>query len=80
MRDAALASYQKALLELFAGDLTDAERQERLRTDPAFQPYQDYIASFDPRCTEVASELVRKWSVRRLSSRARSSQAASEDP
>ena len=59
-----LAAFQAALLNLLAKDLPPAELRHRLTADPAFAPYQDYIATFEPRMVEVAAELVKKWGVR----------------
>lgn len=63
--DDSLAAFQAALLELLDERLATDEMLRRLKTDAAFQPFQEYIASFQPRMVEVAAELVKKWSVRR---------------
>ena len=59
-----LAAFQGALLNLLAEDLPSEELRRHLTTDPAFAPYQDYIATFEPRMVEVAAELVKKWGQR----------------
>lgn len=56
-----LAAFQAALLHLLAEDLPPEEFRRRLKSDAAFEPYQDYIATFEPRMIEVAAELVKKW-------------------
>lgn len=59
-----LAEYQNRLIELLSSNKTGAEIFELLKTDPAFENYQDYISSFDPDMVEVACELMRKWARR----------------
>lgn len=59
--DKTLDDFQNRLLELMLQPLSKEERWICLKTDPIFMPYQDYIASFDPRMMEVAVQIVRKW-------------------
>jgi hypothetical protein len=59
--DDALAAFQAALVELLAQDLPVEEVQRRLRHDPAFERFRDYVDSFEPRMIEVAAGLVKKW-------------------
>lgn len=59
--DDALAAFQAALLELLAQDLPVEEVMRRLRHDPAFERFRDYVDSFEPRMIEVAAGLVKKW-------------------
>ena len=61
MDDPELAAYQAALLELLASGVAPAEMQARLAADPAFAPYREYTATFEPRSLEIASALVRRW-------------------
>ena len=59
--DDALGAFQAALVELLAQDLPVEEIQRRLRHDPAFERFRDYVDSFEPRMIEVAAGLVKKW-------------------
>ena len=59
--DDALAAFQAALVALLAQDLPVEEVQRRLRHDPAFERFRDYVDSFEPRMIEVAAGLVKKW-------------------
>jgi len=59
--DDALGAFQAALVELLAQDLPVEEIQRRLRQDPAFERFRDYVDSFEPRMIEVAAGLVKKW-------------------
>ena len=56
-----LAEFQTALLDLLHQPLATEEILVRLRDDPRFAPYADYIATFEPRMVEVAAELTKKW-------------------
>ena len=56
-----LADFQAALLELLAQEQSLESLQKRLREDPAFGPFRDYVQGFEPRMLNVASLLVRKW-------------------
>lgn len=56
-----LAEFQAALLALLAQPLSPAEMLQCLHNEPAFAPYADYIATFEPRMIEVAAELTKKW-------------------
>ncbi len=68
MTDQDLANYQIALLEYLDKGESAEDVLERLKSDPVFTPYLDYIGTFDLRMVEVASELVRKWGRREASS------------
>jgi hypothetical protein len=57
----ALADFQDALLNLLAEGLPVERIRERLRDDPAFAAFRDYVIAIEPRMLEVAVELVRKW-------------------
>jgi hypothetical protein len=59
--DDALATFQAALVALLAQDLPVEEIQRRLRHDPAFERFRDYVDGFEPRMIEVAAGLVKKW-------------------
>lgn len=59
--DEALAAFQAALVDLLGQDLPIEEIQRRLRHDPAFERFRDYVAGFEPRMIEVAAGLVKKW-------------------
>jgi hypothetical protein len=56
-----LTKYQDALLELLASGLPQDVIQEKLKTDPRFEEYQEYIKQFDPDMVAVACELMGKW-------------------
>ena len=56
-----LAAFQAALLDLLASPLTPQEMLHHLRTDAAFDPYRDYIDTFELRMVEVAAALTKKW-------------------
>jgi hypothetical protein len=56
-----LEEYQDALLELLSSELPQEAIFERLKTDPRFERYQDYIKDFDPDMVAVACELMGKW-------------------
>ncbi|MBX9696429.1 MAG: hypothetical protein K2Z81_28840 [Cyanobacteria bacterium] len=60
-----LADYQDALLELLSSNLPFEEVLEKLRTDPRFEHYQDYVKDFDPDMVAVACELMGKWARRK---------------
>ncbi len=59
-----LSEYQDALIELLSSGLPHGAIFERLKTDPRFADYQDYIVEFDPDMVEVACELMGKWAKR----------------
>ena len=63
--DKDLADYQAALLEYLEKGKSAEDILTRLRSDPAFTPYAEYIDTFELRMLEVASELVRKWGRRK---------------
>jgi hypothetical protein len=62
--DDALLRYQDALMNLLASNVPVSEIQKRLREDEVFQPYKNYVESFEPRMIEVAIELINKWGQR----------------
>jgi len=57
----ALADFQNALVELLAEGLPTELICVKLRDDPAFAEFRDYVTALDPRMLEVAVELVQKW-------------------
>jgi hypothetical protein len=59
--DPHLARFQALLLDLLSGEHSPAEIVSRLKSEPELQQFTDYIASFEPRMIEVASELTKKW-------------------
>lgn len=59
-----LAQFQATLLELLSQQLAPQEIMQRLRSEAAFAPYQDYVATFEPHMVEVAALLVKKWARR----------------
>ena len=61
-----LIDFQDALLELLSSGQPQEVVLEALKTDPRFQPYQDYINGFDPDMVAVACELMGKWAKRKL--------------
>lgn len=63
--DEELARYQALLLELLDAELPPNEVIRRLLEDDATIPFRDYVRSFEPRCIEIATILVKKWGVRR---------------
>ena len=56
-----LADFQAALLELLSQDLPADVIQQRLRDDPAFEGYREYVKGFDPAMIVVASALTKQW-------------------
>jgi hypothetical protein len=56
-----LASFQAAILELLAQDLSASDIRKRLGKDAAFAPFCTYVESFEPRMLAMAAELVKKW-------------------
>jgi len=60
-----LEEYQDALLELLASGMPQDEILEKLKSDPRFANYQDYIKEFDPDMVAVACELMEKWAKRK---------------
>jgi hypothetical protein len=60
-KESSLIAYQDALLELLASGLPQDIILEKLKTDPRFEQYQDYIKQFDPDMVAVACELMGKW-------------------
>jgi hypothetical protein len=59
-----LARFQAALLDLLSQDLPPDAMRQRLRDDPAFAEFRDYVDRFEPRMLAVAAELVKKWGKR----------------
>lgn len=64
-RDEHLGKFQAELLDLLANQSSLDEIRSRLTSDEAFQEYQEYVSTFEPRMVEVAASLVKKWSVRK---------------
>lgn len=59
---AAIAEFQAALLELLAEEGMDAVRaRERLASEPQFEAFRDWVATFEPRMIETAIVLTRRW-------------------
>ena len=56
-----LADFQAHLLELLGQEIPMEEILVRLKREPAFASYREYIRTFEPRMVEVASKLVKKW-------------------
>ena len=56
--------YQTALLELLVSEGDVDTIVEHLRSDPAFAPFAEYVATFEPRMIEVAAALVKRWANR----------------
>jgi hypothetical protein len=64
--DEALAAYQEALLNAMAApELTADEIARRLADDARATPFREYVATFDLRCIEVTSKLMRRWGERK---------------
>jgi hypothetical protein len=59
-----LAAYQEALTQLAAQQLAPEELADRLRNDERVVPFREYVNTFDLRCVEVASVLMRRWAKR----------------
>jgi len=59
--DADLDRFQSALLDLLAATADVDEIRRRLATDPAFAPYAEYVAEFEPRMLDVAQTLIKRW-------------------
>ena len=59
-----LARFQAALLDLLSQDLPADAMRQRLRDDPAFAEFREYVVGFEPRMLAVAAELVKKWGKR----------------
>lgn len=56
-----LARFQDALLTLLSSGMSIDEIEHALRTDVSFDPFREYVATFEPRMIEVAVELLEKW-------------------
>jgi hypothetical protein len=65
LEEAELAAYQEALVETLLLALPPDEQLRRLAADPRTQPFADYVRSFDRRCLEAMSLLMRRWGDRR---------------
>jgi ATP-dependent helicase/DNAse subunit B len=65
LSESALIEYQDALLELLASGWPQDMVIETLKTDPRFEPFQDYVKQFDPDMVAVACELMTKWARRK---------------
>jgi hypothetical protein len=63
--DDALAAYQAALSALLHLDLPAADKAHRLATDPAFEPYRAYVATFDSRLIETLTAVSRSHARKR---------------
>ena len=57
----AVAGFQEALLNLLADGREPEAIRAKLRDDPAFADFREYVESFDPRMIRLAVELVNKW-------------------
>ena len=55
-----LAAFQAKLLD----HLERGSSPEELQADLATGPFAAYVRSFEPRCVEMASRIVKKWAVR----------------
>jgi hypothetical protein len=62
--DEALARFQAALLELFAAESQPERVLARLRADPAFAEFRDYVTEFSPKLIAAALRLHEKWGIR----------------
>lgn len=60
-----LARFQSALLDLLHESLTVEKIRQRLRSDPEFAAYREYVDAMEPRMLAVAAELTKKWGVRK---------------
>jgi hypothetical protein len=60
-----LIDFQDALLELLASGQPQNVILDTLKTDPRFEPYQEYVKGFDPDMVAVACELMGKWAKRK---------------
>ena len=63
-RLAEIAAFQNALIQAFADSADLPAVLERLKTDPAFAPFQSAISSWDAAMVEAAMLIVKKWAVR----------------
>ncbi len=63
--DEQLAAYQEALTQLAVEELSPEELASRLRNDERAAPFLEYVKTFDLRCIEVTSVLMRRWAKRR---------------
>ncbi|KAL6074639.1 DUF692 domain-containing protein [Balamuthia mandrillaris] len=59
--DEELKAYQNAFIQLFLEDRTPQSILAELQRRDAFQPFQDYISSFELPSIEVTASLVKKW-------------------
>jgi hypothetical protein len=59
--DPQLARFQALLLDLLSQGHSPEEIVGRLRAQPELDPFAYYIASFEPRMIDVATELTKKW-------------------
>jgi len=66
--ESSLIEFQDALLELLASGQPQEVVLKTLKTDPRFEPYQEYVKGFDPDMVAVACELMGKWAKRKHSS------------
>eukprot|EP01090_Pellita_catalonica_P003577 TRINITY_DN13243_c0_g1_i1.p1 TRINITY_DN13243_c0_g1~~TRINITY_DN13243_c0_g1_i1.p1 ORF type:complete len:375 (-),score=68.10 TRINITY_DN13243_c0_g1_i1:53-1138(-) len=61
VEDEALRLYQEKLFTTLYDESDNDTILGLLLADPAISAFHDYIRSFDPRCLETASILVKKW-------------------
>ncbi len=64
LEDLELAAFQTLLLDHLERGTSPEALVAHLSEHPDAIAFADYIATFDPRCVEVASRIVRKWAVR----------------
>ena len=57
----AVAAFQNALLTLLAEGQSEEAIRAKLRDDPVFADFREYVEGFDPRMIRVAVALVAKW-------------------
>lgn len=60
-----LADFQNELLNLLGQELPADEIFRRLKTDPRFDDFRDYIETFELQMVEVGAVLVKKWGRKR---------------
>jgi hypothetical protein len=64
LNDDELAAFQALLLDRLERGVPPDQLKAELLAHPAAAPFRDYVESFEPRCLEVASHIVKKWAVR----------------
>jgi hypothetical protein len=60
-QDEALATFQRALMELLAREEPPQVMLAALRTDAAFAPFRDWVDQLDVRGIETAAALMKRW-------------------